>query len=148
MTARLTADRVAEALGMMERFYAEMDLEFVRERARQALAELDGFGAWWFIELEGNAVGYFVLTVGYSLEFGGRFALLDEFFVEPQWRGKGLGAAGMGRVLEEGAAVGGGALHLEGGGEGGGCSKRSGFVVRGREVMTRGGFVRRVSPPG
>src|SRR5713226_7642469 len=137
MTAALTADRIEEALGMMERFYAEMKLEFVRERARRALEELDGFGGWWFIEAEGRAVGYFVLTVGYSLEFGGRFALLDEFFVEREWRGKGLGAAVMGRILEEAAAMGVGALHLEAEGDVREFYKRSGFVVRGREMMTR-----------
>src|SRR5882762_630284 len=132
MIARLTADRLEEALGMMERFYAEMDLEFVRERARQALSELDGFGAWWFIEVEGKAVGYFVLTVGYSLEFGGRFALLDEFFVEREWRGKGWGAAAMVQILKEAAAMGVSAVHLEAEGHVHEFYRRSGFAARGR----------------
>src|SRR5882724_8532930 len=106
MIVRLTADRADEALGMMKRFYAEMHLEFVPKRAQQALAALNGFGAWWFIEVGGVAVGYFVLTIGYSLEFGGKFALLDEFFVEPGWRGKGIGAAAMDQILKEAATLG------------------------------------------
>jgi diamine N-acetyltransferase len=137
LTARLTSDRVDEALGMMERFYAEMDLPFARERARQALAELAGFGGWWFIEVEGKGVGYFVLTLGYSLEFGGRFALLDEFYVEREWRGKGLGAAAMERILEEAGAMGAAAVHLEAEGHVREFYLRSGFAVRGREMMTR-----------
>src|SRR5438105_2897364 len=122
---------------MMERFYAEMDLRFIRKQARQALAELDGFGGWWFIEAERKAVGYFVLTIGYSLEFGGRFVLLDEFFVEREWRGRGLGAAAMERILEEAEAMGASAVHLEAEGHVREFYRRSGFAVRGREMMTR-----------
>jgi GNAT superfamily N-acetyltransferase len=137
MIARLTADRTEEALGMMGRFYAEMGLAFVRDRAARALVDLDGFGAWWFIEVGGKAIGYFVLTVGYSLEFGGKFALLDEFFVEEEWRGKGLGASVMERILKEAVAIGARAVHLEADGHVREFYRRSGFEVRGREMMTR-----------
>ena len=45
-----------------------------------------------FLAREGGAaVGYMVLTHGYSLEFGGPFVLLDEIFVLPEARGAGLG---------------------------------------------------------
>jgi GNAT superfamily N-acetyltransferase len=36
-------------------------------------------------------VGYLVLTFGYSLEHGGRDALVDELFVQPDLRSSGLG---------------------------------------------------------
>jgi GNAT superfamily N-acetyltransferase len=137
MTQPLTADRVEEALGMMERFYREMNLEFVRERAGRALHGLDGFGGWWFIAQDGQPAGYFVLTVGYSLEFGGRFALLDEFYLEPEWRGKGLGSGVMDRILTEARALGAEALHLEAEGHVREFYRRSGFVARGREMMSR-----------
>ena len=137
MIAALTADRIDEALGMMERFYAEMGLEFVGERARGALEGLPEFGGWWFIEMEGRTVGYFVLTIGFSLEFGGRFALLDEFFVESEWRGKGLGAAAMEQILGEATAMRVGAVHLEADGHVREFYRRSGFAARGREMMTR-----------
>jgi GNAT superfamily N-acetyltransferase len=137
MTSPLTPDRVDEALGMMERFYGEMHLDFARDRARCALEGLGGFGGWWFLEADGRAVGYFVLTIGYSLEFGGRFALLDEFFIEREWRGRGLGAAAMERIVEEARAMGAGALHLEADGHVVEFYARSGFTARGRDMMTR-----------
>jgi GNAT superfamily N-acetyltransferase len=140
MTAPLTADRIPDALHMMERFYAEIGLEFVSARARHALEGLAQFGGWWFLESEGVAIGYFVLTIGYSLEFGGRYALLDEFFVEPAWRGKGIGTAALDRILEEAAAMGVAAVHLEADRHDGRVQafyQRAGFAPRGREMMTR-----------
>jgi len=137
MTAALTVDRMEEALGMMERFYAEVGIEFQRDRARRALESLPGFGGWWFLEKDGHRAGYFVLTLGYSLEFGGRYALLDEFFVEKVWRGQGLGASAMPRILEEARAMGAGAIHLEADGHVCEFYRRSGFVARHREMMSR-----------
>lgn len=61
----------------------------------------------------GQAVGYAVVGFGYSLEFEGRDAFLDELFVAPGWRGQGVG----GQLLETVQAVcqasGIRALHLE-----------------------------------
>jgi GNAT superfamily N-acetyltransferase len=137
VTAPLTADRIVEALGMMERFYAEMRLDFVRERARAALEDLHSFGGWWFLTRDGATIGYFVLTLGYSLEFGGRFALLDEFFIEREWRGRGTGTAAMTEILNEARAMGAGAVHLEADADVQPFYAKSGFKPRDREMMTR-----------
>src|SRR5690242_18954886 len=40
--------------------------------------------------------GYMILTFGYSLEFGGRDALIDELYVIPAARGSGIGAQAIG----------------------------------------------------
>jgi len=57
--------------------------------------------------------GDLALCFGYSIEFGGRAAFVDEFFILPEARGRGLG----GRLLEEvkaaAAAEGILALHLD-----------------------------------
>lgn len=45
------------------------------------------------------AIGYAVVTWGYSIESGGRDALLDEIYVRP--RGQGLGGAGFDAVLDD-----------------------------------------------
>ena len=79
---------------MMAKLYAQGGGEFSVERARQSterlLAEPE-FGGVWIIEMDGAAAGYVVFVMGYSLEFGGRFGLLDELYLEEDWRGKGLG---------------------------------------------------------
>jgi len=82
-------------LAMMNAFYAEDHLAFDAARARAAVRELLATPAHGRILLlrdtAPEARGYLVLTVGFSLEFGGRFALLDEFYVAPALRGRGLG---------------------------------------------------------
>ena len=41
----------------------------------------------------GAVLGYGVLCAGFSLEQGGAFGLIDELFLKPQARGRGLGRA-------------------------------------------------------
>ncbi len=113
---RLEPSRLPEALALMARFYREEALEYREKRARSALEQLlaqPDYGGFWFIEAGGHAAGYFVLTVCYSLEFGGRYALLDEFFVEAESRGAGIGARALARIGEEAARMGLAALRLE-----------------------------------
>ncbi|HUP17745.1 MAG TPA: GNAT family N-acetyltransferase [Acidimicrobiia bacterium] len=69
-------------------------------RVRAALSPLladDSLGVVYvFGEL---ASGYAVVTWGYSIESGGRDALLDEIYVRP--RGQGLGGAAFEEVLDD-----------------------------------------------
>ena len=80
---------------MAARLYAQSSDPYDPERARGAMLQLlaePQYGAMWLIEAAGSTAGYFVLTVCYSLEFGGRFGLLDELYLEEPWRGQGIGA--------------------------------------------------------
>jgi len=89
----LTAGGVDRALGMMAQLYAA-SLRFDPVRARAATQRLmadPAAGAIWLIEAGGQICGYLVLTVGYSLEFDGRYGLLDELFVEEPFRSRGIG---------------------------------------------------------
>jgi GNAT superfamily N-acetyltransferase len=81
-------------LSMVQKLYV-LDTHFNRERHRRTMEELlahPEYGGTWLIEADGAPAGYVVITICYSLEFGGRFALLDELFVEEQWRSQGLGS--------------------------------------------------------
>jgi GNAT superfamily N-acetyltransferase len=135
--------RVDEALGWMRRFYAEEGLEYREERARAPLLELIGhpeFGRWWFLEADGRTVGYVVMTLSYSLEFGGRFALLDELYVEQEWRGRGIGRRalkGMIAVAEQMRVA---AVRLEvdrAKAHVRALYERIGFVAHDRDLMTK-----------
>jgi ribosomal protein S18 acetylase RimI-like enzyme len=85
------------------------------ERARSVAPLLsdNGIGRIWIILERGQAVGYIALCFGYSIEFGGRDAFLDEFFVIPSARSRGLGSMALEAVKAEMTRLGVRAMHLE-----------------------------------
>jgi GNAT superfamily N-acetyltransferase len=110
------ASDVEPLIELMREFYACEHLEFEEGTARSALEQIlrdRRFGVVHLIRVDGAAAGYLVLTFGFSLEFGGRDALVDELYLREDFRGHGLGKASLelaGAVCrEEGIS----ALHLE-----------------------------------
>lgn len=79
-------------------------------------------------DLASTPLGYAVLTWGWSLESGGREALLDEIFI--RHRGRGHGSALLAAVLECAHAAEAGALFLE----------TEGRNLRARSFYARHGF--------
>ncbi|MGH9887620.1 MAG: GNAT family N-acetyltransferase [bacterium] len=81
-----------------------------------ALARLLGdasLGRVWIGELDGAAIGYLVLCFGFSLEYLGRDAFVDELYVEPALQGRGLGLQLLAVAEAVCAELGIAALHLE-----------------------------------
>jgi len=103
-------------LEFMQEYYAFDGHGFDRDKARAALTALlrdANLGLSWLI-LDGDAaVGYVVLCFGYSLEWLGRDAFVDEFYLREEYRGRGWGRKTMEFVEEEARAAGVRALHLE-----------------------------------
>jgi len=78
----------------MVEFYAEAGLQLAGEAAEHAflgLIDRTDLGEIWLVEEGGTPAGYLVLTFTYSMEFGGTRAFVDDFFVTPSSRGRGLG---------------------------------------------------------
>lgn len=98
------------------------------------------FGGVWMIELNGAIAGYLVVLLGYSLEFGGRFGLLDELFVAEGYRGTGLGSEALAFAERQCRSRGWHALRLEVGQENRraiSLYRRSGFEMHDRFLMTK-----------
>ncbi len=105
-------------LVLVEAFYHEEGLPFHPQKTAQAAATLladDSLGALFLYEAVdgGEPLGYVAATFGYSLEFGGRFVLLDELYLQPAARGRGAGREALELVRVWAAASGAGALRLE-----------------------------------
>jgi len=114
---RLAVDSDADALlEFMQAYYAFDGHGFDESKARLALTTLlcdASLGLAWLI-LDGDAaVGYVVLCFGYSLEWLGRDAFVDEFYLQEEYRGRGWGRATMEFVEEAARSAGIRALHLE-----------------------------------
>jgi ribosomal protein S18 acetylase RimI-like enzyme len=103
-------------LALMPEYYAYDHLPFDPAAARAALACIlsnDALGRVWLIQRDAAIVGYMVLTFGFSLEFHGRDAFVDELYIQAAHRGQGIGRAAL-RVAETACAeLGIQALHLE-----------------------------------
>lgn len=85
-------------------------------RARRGLELLINHEEWggvWFICADEEPVGYIALTWGFSLEFGGRDAFVDELYIAEGYRGQGLGRQTLAFAESECRARDIGALHLE-----------------------------------
>ncbi|ABF43095.1 GCN5-related N-acetyltransferase [Candidatus Koribacter versatilis Ellin345] len=97
------------------------------------------FGLAWFLEHDGRHIGYIVLSWDYSLEYGGRNAWVDEFFIFSEFRGKGFGAQALELFEQEALAAGATAIHLgvNPGNPAEHLYRRSGFVGHQRYLMTK-----------
>jgi GNAT superfamily N-acetyltransferase len=105
------------ALGsLMIEFYAEARFSLPRVAAEHTFAALlaaPNMGQVWVLESDGQAAGFVVLTVSFSMEYGGLRGFVDDFFVAKQFRRRGLGSLALQAVKEECAGQGVRALLVE-----------------------------------
>lgn len=89
-------------VALQQQYYAEDGYPFVERAARTTWEQLlsePSLGRVWVAEAGATLVAYAVLTFGYSLEDHGLDAVLDELFVAPSHRRRGLGREAL-TVLE------------------------------------------------
>lgn len=135
-------DNCALLVDLMTEFYAEADYPLNRRRAEAAFSELladPRLGLVWVIEVESAPVGYVVMTLGYSMEYGGRDAFVDDLFIRPDFRGHGLGTLAVETVRAACAERGVRAIHLEVGRDNDAAQsvyRRAGFVDTDRQLLT------------
>lgn len=111
-----TVDDLSELAHLQRAFYEEDAIEHRPEveRALAALLADRALGVVIASEGAGGALaGYVAMTWGYCVELGGRDAFVDELYVAPAARGRGVGRAllraGIAAAEREGALT----VHLE-----------------------------------
>jgi len=105
-----------ELLSLLRDFYAEEQLEFHPARIGPALETLlddPGLGIVLILTQGGRIGGYLIATAGFSVEFGGHFALVDELYLAPDFRGRGEWKNALAATEEWAAAIGASAVRLE-----------------------------------
>lgn len=103
-------------LDFMRDYYAFDGHGYDREKARAALVPLfenASFGRAWLILDDAAPVGYAVLCFGYSLEWLGRDAFVDELFLREDYRRRGWGNKTMAFLEGAGRELGVRVFHLE-----------------------------------
>jgi len=134
------ADALVE---MMRDFNAHERIAFDEPEVRAALAQLfadDSYGLACLSLLDEEIAGYVVIAFGFSIEFRGRDAFVDELFVKDEFRGRGLGAAAIRFAEGLCRARGVRALHLEVERQNTAAQsvyRRAGFVDHDRYLLTK-----------
>lgn len=103
-------------MSFMRELYEHDHLPFDEPAARLAMEKIlqdHSLGRVWLICDGDQPIGYVVLTLGYSLEYHGRDAFIDEIYIRESHRGKGIGAQAIQFVEKACRALEVQALHLE-----------------------------------
>ena len=96
-----TANDESVLLPMAEAFHREDGHPLAASGPQTIRALLAGspLGRIFLIEsASGGAIGYFALCFTMSLEFGGLVVILDDFYLQPGSRGRGVGAKLLGEI--------------------------------------------------
>lgn len=109
-------DDLPRLLPLVAAFHDEMGIksdEAMRQAALTPLLEGSPHGAAWLIGPARAPIGYIVVCFGWSLEFGGMDGFVDELYVRPGVRGRGIGSDVVSNIGTTLAQSGLKALHLE-----------------------------------
>jgi ribosomal protein S18 acetylase RimI-like enzyme len=85
----------------MALFYAESGYQLDRAYAEKAFAALltnENLGYVWLIDEDNRNAGYVVVTFRFAMEYGGLMACLDDLYVIPERRNRGLSTAALDHV--------------------------------------------------
>jgi len=109
-------------------------------RTLRFLLEHPERGRIWMLLVNEKPAGYIVLTLGFSFEFHGTDAFIDELYVVPEFRRHGFGMQAVQHLEAEAKDLGVNALHLEvdkGNDPAFALYRRTGFAYHNRFLMTK-----------
>ena len=103
-------------LPFVQQFYHHFKYPYQEEQKSNVLSHLmqdESLGRIMLIEHGESAIGYILLAFSFSLEFNGPIAFIDELFIEPSGRQKGVGSQVLSQVENLCASLGMKAVRLE-----------------------------------
>jgi ribosomal protein S18 acetylase RimI-like enzyme len=104
--------RMMRALAVREPGKIAFDAAAAQVALRTLFAQPE-LGRTWLVCDGASAIGYVVLTLGFSFEFRGRDAFIDELYIAPAYRRRGLGRMAMEFAEKRARELGVNAIHLE-----------------------------------
>jgi ribosomal protein S18 acetylase RimI-like enzyme len=132
-----------DVVRMVRQFHGEEGIDSNEDTVTDSLRRLvgdDSLGRIWLVSEDSKLAGYVILTFGYSIEFRGRDAFVDELYIEEPHRDRGLGLKTLHFVQAAAAELGIRALHLEvahTNERAAGLYHRLGFQKHDRALMTK-----------
>jgi ribosomal protein S18 acetylase RimI-like enzyme len=139
----LSDQELPALLEMMREFYSQQHMQFDETAATMAVSKAlsnPELAQIYLIFRGAELAGYFALTFCFSLEFHGRFALLDEIYLREPYRRQKLGKAVVTFAEDACRKAGVKALRLEVGRDNQGAQslyRAAGFIEDERNLMTK-----------
>jgi ribosomal protein S18 acetylase RimI-like enzyme len=130
-------------LELVKEFHENEHLAFDEQTEHSVLADFlsdESLGKVWLIQQESEIIGYIILTRGYSIEYRGRDAFIDEFYLRAKYRQQGIGTKTLAFAEDSCRALGVQALHLEVDFDNGNAQRlyrRVGYQGNNRFLMTK-----------
>jgi GNAT superfamily N-acetyltransferase len=109
-------DDTNEVLTMRKEFYSIDQYPFdaeLQEKLTIAFILNPAHGMLYIVYKEDLIIGYVCLTYGYSFEYGGKTAFIDELYLKPGHRSQGYGTQIMEFIILKAREVKIATLHLE-----------------------------------
>ena len=105
-----------DVLEMMEAFNKIDGYDFdltMGEKNLLGFTSNEMLGRLYLVKSREENIGYIVLSFGFSFEYNGRDAFIDELYIKPPFRSKGIGKLAMDFVESESKKLNINAVHLE-----------------------------------
>lgn len=103
-THNATLDDIPLLVELMGEFYAESNYPLDKQWATATFSALLGdnsLGAVRIILQDSEPAGYVVLTIQFSMEYGGLLGIIDDLFIRPACRRRGLARALLSSLFDE-----------------------------------------------
>lgn len=119
MKLELQAGRPADIddiLPLVAAYHAFEGIDSDASKRQSAVGRLladPSLGGIWLVLADGVPAGYIALCRGFSIEFDGFDAFVDEFYLDPAFRGRGIGKFVLETIKSEARRRQINALHLE-----------------------------------
>ena len=127
---------------MMQQMYAALEMRYTPgvEAAVATLLAEPALGRIWLITSDAQLSGYATISRWFSPELEGWTAYLDELWIDPAWRGQGIGSAAIEALVAQCRRDGLRTLRLELEDWNDGAERlyaRHGFKTEARKLMTK-----------
>ena len=132
-----------DCIAMMEAFYEIDNYPFNKPLAESCFQEFiqrPELGKFWLILNNKELAGYIILCFGFSFEYGGRDAFIDELYLKKDFRGKGVGTEALKLAVKQAKLLNVNAIHLEvesNNAAGKKLYEKLGYVGNNRKLLTR-----------
>ena len=96
-------------LEFIKSYYEFESIVFLKSKVQKALIELinsNSLGRVWVIYSNNKAIGYIVLCFSYSLVSFGQNGMIDEFYIDDEYRKKGIGTQVLNLVINNSKKLG------------------------------------------